>query len=210
MINAVIFDFGGVITSSPFQAFTRYEEDNGLPRDFIRTVNSTNPDDNAWAKLENSDVSRDEFSGLFAEESRALGHEVQGADVLALLSGELRPEMVNALSIIGQHYKTGCITNNVRRDNTSQVEAITAPFEKVMGSFDVVIESSIVGIRKPNPEIYKLACRQLEVEPAQAVFLDDLGINLKPARALGMHTIKVTSGDQAIAELENALGLPLS
>jgi len=127
-----------------------------------------------------------------------------------LLSGELRPEMVNALSIIGQHYKTGCITNNVRRDNTSQVEAITAPFEKVMGSFDVVIESSIVGIRKPNPEIYKLACRQLEVEPAQAVFLDDLGINLKPARALGMHTIKVTSGDQAIAELENALGLPLS
>ena len=209
MINAVIFDFGGVITSSPFEAFTRFEEENGLPRDFIRTVNSTNPDDNAWAKLENSGVSREEFSGLFADESRALGHEVQGSDVLALLSGELRPEMVNALSIIGEHYKTGCITNNVRRDNTEQVEAITAPFEKVMDSFDVVIESSIVGIRKPNPEIYKLACRQLEVEPSAAVFLDDLGINLKPARALGMQTIKVTSGQQALSELEAVLARSL-
>ena len=205
MINTVIFDFGGVITSSPFEAFARFEQQRQLPKDFIRTVNSTNPDDNAWAKLENSDVTREEFDGLFATESRALGHEVAGADVLALLTGELRPEMVRALSIIGKHYKTGCITNNIRRDQSEKVEAITAPFAEVMNSFDVVIESSIVGIRKPNPEIYRLACHELGVQPNEAVFLDDLGINLKPARALGMKTIKVTSGDQALTELEAIL-----
>ncbi len=205
MINTVIFDFGGVITSSPFEAFARFEQQRQLPKDFIRTVNSTNPDDNAWAKLENSDVTREEFDGLFATESRALGHEVAGADVLALLTGELRPEMVRALSIIGKHYKTGCITNNIRRDQSEKVEAITAPFEEVMNSFDIVIESSIVGIRKPNPEIYRLACHELGVQPNEAVFLDDLGINLKPARALGMKTIKVTSGDQALTELEAIL-----
>jgi len=205
MINTVIFDFGGVITSSPFEAFARFEQQRQLPKDFIRTVNSTNPDDNAWAKLENSDVTREEFDGLFAAESRALGHEIAGADVLALLSGELRPEMVKALSIIGQHYKTGCITNNIRRDQSERVEAITTRFEEVMTSFDIVIESSIVGIRKPNPEIYKLACHELGVQPNEAVFLDDLGINLKPARALGMKTIKVMSGDQALTDLEAIL-----
>ena len=205
MINTVIFDFGGVITSSPFEAFARFEQQRQLPKDFIRTVNSTNPDDNAWAKLENSDVTREEFDGLFADESRALGHEIAGADVLALLSGELRPEMIKALSIIGQHYKTGCITNNISRDQSERVEPITAPFEEVMNSFDIVIESSIVGIRKPNPEIYRLACHELGVQPNEAVFLDDLGINLKPARTLGMKTIKVTSGDQALTELEAIL-----
>lgn len=209
MIKAVLFDFGGVITSSPFEAFSRFEVERGLPSDFIRTVNSTNPDTNAWAQLENSAVTREEFNELFAAESKALGHEVPGSEVLALLAGELRPEMVRALGILRSHYKVGCITNNIRRDESENVEAIATPFSRVMDTFDVVIESSIVGIRKPNPEIYRLACRELEVAHTEAVFLDDLGINLKPARALGMHTIKVSSADQALTALEAVLERPL-
>lgn len=209
-IHAVLWDFGGVFTSSPFEAFNRFEEERGLPKDFIRTVNSTNPESNAWAKLEANAISREEFDGLFHDESRAMGHVVRGRDVLTLLAGKLRPRMVSVLESCKQHFKVGCITNNIKPTDPSQNTPATRQFTEtgpIMEMFDVIIESSIEGVRKPNPRIYEIACERLGVEPNGCVFLDDLGINLKPARAMGMTTIKVVDPDDAIRELEAATGL---
>lgn len=212
MFKAVLWDFGGVITSSPFEAFNRFEADNGLPPDFIRGINATNPETNAWAQLESSQVSVDEFDDLFAEEAKAKGHEVRGKQVLELLSGDIRPEMVSALEKIKQDHAIGCITNNVNTGEgpgMARSEKKASAIAEIMSKFEIVIESSKVGIRKPNPAIYELACEEMGISPEQAVYLDDLGINLKPARALGMTTIKVLNADQALDELEGHLGLTL-
>jgi len=212
MIKAVLWDFGGVITSSPFEAFNRFEESNGLPIDVIRKINSTDPECNAWALLERSKITVDEFDIKFTEEARCLGHDIRGADVLSLLSGEIRPEMVNALKIIKSTLRIGCITNNVNTGegpSMSRDPGKAARVSEVMDLFDIVIESSKVGFRKPDPAIYRMACDEMDIEPAEAIFLDDLGINLKPARQLGMITIKVLSAEQALAELEEHLGFPL-
>lgn len=211
--DAVIWDFGGVITSSPFEAFARYEAANGLPKDFIRSINATDPDTNAWARFERSEIDAASFDTAFLTEAEARGHSVRGADVLALLAGDIRPEMVAVLRfLISAGYKIGCITNNVKTGSGAGMARSVgkaAAVEEVMALFSHVIESSKVGIRKPDPEIYKMACTALDVAPARAVFLDDLGVNLKPARALGMATIKVTGTQQAIAELAELLGHPL-
>src|SRR6516162_8998043 len=113
MVEAVIFDFGGVLTTSPFEAFARFERERGLPADIIRRTNAANPLENAWAKFERAEVDIAAFDQLFADESRALGAEVRGKDVLPLLAGDLRPEMVEALKRIGETLKTCCITNNL-------------------------------------------------------------------------------------------------
>jgi len=208
VIRAVLWDFGGVILSSPFEAFRRYEAEHEIPLDFIRGVNATNPDLNAWARLERAELDHDGFDRAFAEESKELGHEVPGADVLALLAGDVRPEMVKALDgVIAAGYRTACLTNNVVRRDEEPTER--PDVAAVMAKFDVVVESSKVGIRKPELGFYRRACELLDVEPAACVFLDDLGINLKPAREMGMTTIKVDAPDQAIAELEDVLGLVL-
>ncbi len=209
MIKAVFWDFGGVLTSSPFATFNRYERENSLPVDFIRRVNTQNPDDNAWAKFESNRIGGDEFDGLFAEESHALGHRVQGRDIIALLKGAIRPDMVEALKICNRHYITACITNNVRDHAASGSDDPDADYSAVFDLFGTVIESSKVGIRKPDPEIYRLACDKVGVEAQEVVYLDDLGINLKPARALGMTTIKVGEAAPAIEELEGVLGISL-
>ena len=203
-ITAVLFDFGGVITTSPFEAFARYEQTNGLPVDFLRTVNATDPDANAWARLERNEIDLAGFDAAFADESRALGHRVAGADVLALLSGDLRPEVVRAVERCSERLKTGLLTNNVVGMDPSGAIA------GVLSHFDAVIESSVVGVRKPDPAFYELACDALAITPDQAVFLDDLGINLKPARALGMQTIKVGDPALALQELEATVGFPLT
>ena len=209
-IEATLWDIGGVLTTSPFEAFNRFEHAHGLPRDFIRTVNSTNPRTNAWAQFEASRVSVDEFDALFRNESTALGHPVSGRRVLELLSGETRPRMIAALARCKEHFKVGAITNNMKSDALRPAPRDperAAAMDSAMELFDVVVESSVEGIRKPDPAIYRLACERLSVDPARCVFLDDLGINLKPARAMGMHTIKVLDVDQAIAELAAATGL---
>lgn len=209
-IKAVLWDFGGVFTTSPFVAFNRYESENNLPENFIRDVNSTNPDDNAWAKFESNQVTREEFDGLFKEESAALGHPVPGSDVLLLLSGELRPRMVEALKKCKAHFRVGCITNNMKPaadDQPVAPQPQASPNQPIMALFDVIVESSVEGVRKPNPRIYEIACQRLDVQPSQCVFLDDLGINLKPARAMGMTTIKVVDPNDAIEELSEATGL---
>lgn len=201
---AVIWDFGGVLTSSPFEAFTRYEQQHGLPHDFIRGVNSVNPDANAWAMFEQARISAADFDAQFLSESTALGHAVAGRDVLALLSGDLRVRAVAALKAISGEYKVGCITNNVPMGKGPGMAGTNQKAQavgKVMAMFDHVLESSKIGIRKPDPRIYALMCEALNVEPSACIYLDDLGINLKPARQMGMTTIKVVSEDQLLTDL---------
>lgn len=208
-LQAVIWDFGGVLTSSPFEAFTRYEKANGLPEDFVRSVNALNIQENAWAKLERSEVTAAEFDTLFREESRALGHEVPGKDILGLLSGDIRPNVVAALKTCKAKVKVGCITNNApvgKGAGMSSDANKAAQVVEIMSVFDHVIESSKLGIRKPDPRIYALMCEALDVDPARCVYLDDLGINLKPARAMGMHTIKVLNEAQLLQDLRAATG----
>ena len=208
-IEAVIFDFGGVLTSSPFEAFARYETAHGLPIDIIRRTNAANHLENAWAKFERAEVDIETFDKLFAAESLALGAEVRGRDVLPLLQGDLRPEMVEALKRIKAQFKTGCITNNLPANAIGSMTGRSLYVAEVMVLFDHVIESAKIGLRKPDPRIYQLMVETLKVDPKKCVYLDDLGVNLKPAREMGMTTIKVASGTQAIAELEAATGLKL-
>jgi len=208
VIRAVLFDFGGVILSSPFDAFARYEAEHGLPPGFLRSVNATDPDDNAWARLERSEVDLDGFGDAFADESEALGHRVSGHDVLALLGGELRPAMVEAVRRCAEHHTTALLTNNVVGLHAGPPHA-DPRIADVLSLFDEIVESSRIGLRKPDPAFYEHACALLEIEPSEAVFLDDLGVNLKPARAMGMATIKVVDPAVAIDELEALLGISL-
>ena len=210
MIEAVIWDFGGVFTTSPFDAFTRYERERGLPENLIRKINSTNHLENAWAKFERSELDLEGFDTAFAAEARALGHDVPGREIIALLAGDFRPEMIEALRRIKTKFKTGCITNNVPSMQQDAGQGRSFYAREIMALFDHVIESSKVGIRKPDPLIYQMMCETLGVKPETCVYLDDLGGNLKPARVLGMTTIKVDTGPQAIAELEVATGMKLS
>jgi putative hydrolase of the HAD superfamily len=211
VIEAVIFDFGGVFTSSPFETFARYERERGLPENIIRQINGANPRDNAWALFERAEIDLDGFDKAFAAEAAALGHVIPGRDLLPLLAGDFRPEMIEALRRIKTKFKTGCITNNMPANAIGATKAGRMLYAReIMDLFDHVIESAKIGIRKPDPRIYEMMCEALSVEPNVCVYLDDLGMNLKPARALGMTTIKVESGAQAIAELETATGMKLS
>jgi putative hydrolase of the HAD superfamily len=211
MIEAVIWDFGGVFTTSPFGAFARYEREKGLPVDLIRKINGANHLENAWARFERAELDLDGFDKAFAAEALALGHTVPGREIIALLSGDFRPDVIEALRRIkAAGLKTGCITNNVPANQTGSAEGRTLYAREVMALFDHVIESAKTGIRKPDPRIYAMMCEALSVKPEACVYLDDLGVNLKPARAMGMVTIKVESGPQAIAELEAATGMKLS
>src|ERR1700744_5228469 len=209
MIEAVIWDFGGVITTSPFEAFARFETERGLPLDIIRRTNAANHLENAWAKFERAEINSETFDELFAAESRALGVEVRGSDVLPLLSGDLRPEMVEALRRVRAKFKTGCITNNLPANSIGSRAGRSLYVAEVMALFDHVIESAKIGLRKPDPRIYRMMTDALGADPKHCVYLDDLGVNLRPARDLGMTTIKVVSARQAINELEAATGLSL-
>jgi putative hydrolase of the HAD superfamily len=209
MLEAVIWDFGGVLTSSPFEAFARFETERGLPADIIRRTNAANHLENAWAKFERSEVDVETFDRLFAAESLALGAEVRGKDVLPLLAGDLRPEMVEALRRIKSQFKTGCITNNLPANAIGSASGRTLYIAEVMVLFDHVIESAKIGLRKPDPKIYRMMVDALAVDPKRCIYLDDLGVNLKPARDMGMTTIKVRDAKQALTELEAATGLSL-
>jgi putative hydrolase of the HAD superfamily len=208
VIRAVFFDFGGVILSSPFDAFASYEQRSGLPAGLLRSINATNADANAWARLERSEIGLSEFVQEFESEAAALGHRIDGRAVLGCLAGELRPRMVDAVRRCSEQFVTALLTNNFLTGDDGRAGP-HPEWSAVIDLFTVVVESSKVGVRKPDPEFYELACRLSGVEPSEAVFLDDLGVNLKPARELGMTTIKVEDPDLAIAELESILGIPL-
>ena len=208
--SSVFWDFGGVITSSPFEAFSNFELNNNLPKDFIRKVNSTNHKSNAWAQLEQSKINLEEFDVLFKKESKSLGYEVSGGQILNLLQGEIRPEMVNALEKLKkENFTLACLTNNFNSGdkNQSALDDINEERTKIMNNFDYIIESKELGIRKPDVEFYLKALEISGADPKKTIFLDDLGINLKPAKELGMTTIKVLDSHQALKELGNLVGI---
>ena len=212
-IKAVFWDFGGVITTSPFDSFNKFELENKLPTGFIRSINATTPKNNAWAKLEKSEISLEEFNKLFFKESSDQGYGIHGTDVINLLKGEIRPEMVIALKNIKGKLIQACLTNNIKalneekiKNNKSIAGSIT---DEIFQLFDFVIESSKINVRKPEPNFYLLACKKANVVPDEAIFLDDLGINLKPARELGMNTIKVIKSMDALKELQTFLSFPV-
>lgn len=211
-VRAVLWDFGGVMTESPFVAFERFEQAHGLPRDFLRGINARNPDSNAWARFERAELTPEQFDQAFAEESAAAGHQIRGLDVIDLLYGEVRPSMVRALEACKRHFTNACVTNNVDAGpgrGFARDSERGSQWQAVLALFDDVIESSKVGARKPEPRFFELACERLGIEPRQAVYLDDLGANLKPARAMGMRTIKVEDPVAALRELESALAIAL-
>ena len=212
-IKAVFWDFGGVITTSPFDSFNIYEKENNLAKDFIRQVNATNPDDNAWAKLERNEIDILKFNDLFLAESSKLGYPIPGIEVISLLQGQLRPEMIGALKKIKGQLIQACLTNNISSPNeelSDENVSIAGKNDEVMSLFDFVIASSEQNVRKPDPDFYQLALEEANVRPNEVVFLDDLGINLKPARALGMQTIKVTDASNALRELNDLLPIDIS
>lgn len=210
--TSIIFDFGGVITSSPFEAFNRMEQQRGIPKDSVRRINSNNPDGNAWALFERAEIDAAQFDMLFANEAAMLDIDLRGADVLACLAGDIRPAMVRALDVLkDKGFTLGCITNNVPSGKGAGMaisDEKAAAVSDVMDRFDHIIESSKAGIRKPDPRIYQMSCDALSVYPEQCIYLDDLGINCKPAAALGMTAIKVTSGEQALGDLAEYLKMP--
>ena len=207
MIEAVLFDFGGVILTSPFETFADYEIETGLPQDTIRTLNSTNPDTNAWAKFERREINPEEFIELFQIEAAEQGFVVDARKLIENLHGALRPNMVEALRRCSKNLKTAMLTNNITPIGS---QSLSADVQEVVEMFDLIIESSVEGCRKPDQKFYDIACERLSIEPEKCAFLDDLGVNLKPARAMGMTTIKVVDPDQAIAELSAVVGFSLN
>jgi putative hydrolase of the HAD superfamily len=209
-VSAVIFDLGGVLTESPMTAFAAYEEEAGLPAGLIRRLNSTDPDTNAWAKFERNELDVDGFSAAFEAEALAAGHRVEAARVLAALRGELRPAMLAAV----RRLRAAGLPLALLSNNVAPMER-TGQLGELLGLFDAIVESSVEGVRKPEPEIYVRALRRLSevvgrpIEAADCAYLDDLGINLKPARELGFSTIKVVDPADALAELAELVGFPL-
>lgn len=208
-VKAILWDFGGVIATSPFERFAAYESDAGLEAGTIRSLNSHNSDSNAWAHLERGELTRKEFCDLFEAEAEASGHLLDAEQVLACLELEVRPAMFNALKLCNEHYTTACLTNNMTQESKVVQTDRERLLENVMGEFDYIFASAQMGIRKPEPQFYLAVLRELGIEAKHAVFLDDLGVNLKPARALGMQTIRVADPHDALYELETITGLKL-
>lgn len=214
-IKAVIFDFGGVFTSSPVENFARFERENSLPEKLIGGVIKANHHTNAWARYERAEIDLDEFDGLFADETRQAGFEISGRTLVSLLSLRFHEPMIEALARVkAAGFKAGCITNNLPNlDSAAMIEAHDekAKVEGIFANFDHVIESSKAGIRKPEPRIYEMMHEALGLPACECAFIDDLGINLKPARAMGMTTIKAPLHDvrPAIHELQALLGIEL-
>jgi putative hydrolase of the HAD superfamily len=210
-LRAVLFDFGGVLLSSPIDGFRAYERSAGLPAGFLQRLNTLNPDTNAWACMERGELDEPTFCARFEAEARAQGYAIDARTVLAQLTGHLRPEMVAIVRALRTRYRVACLTNNMPLGFGTAMAATSeraAEIAEVMALFAYIVESCKIGARKPEPRFYTHACEIVGVAPEHCVFLDDLGINLKPARAMGMTTIKVGDPAQAIADLESALGHP--
>lgn len=204
--DGVIFDLGGVVLGSPLHAIARYERACGIPAGFINRVVVSSGPGGAWSRLERGELRVEAFVPAFEADCLAAGQPVAAGPMMLAIQEESqpRPAMLAAIRELRiRGLRVGALTNNWVADE---------PRENRLGLdlrelFDAFVESAIVGLRKPDPRIYTHACQALAVAPQRAVFLDDIGANLKAARALGMHTIKVDSPEQALGELGAALGL---
>jgi putative hydrolase of the HAD superfamily len=207
-LAGVLFDMGGVVMESPLHAIARYEHERGLPPSAINRVVAAAGEAGAWARLERGELTVASFCAPFEADCRAHCLEVDGAAVMAAIAaaGVPRPAMLEAVRRLRGHgLRVGALTNNWRREGP---EDDVIP-HRLREHFDVFVESRLVGLRKPDPRIYVLACERLGVEPTRTVFLDDIGGNLKPARSLGMTTIKVDDPVVALRELGRLVGLHL-
>jgi len=204
-IEAVIFDLGGVVMDSPLHAIVRYERDHGLPAGAVNRVVVESGEAGAWSRLERGELTLEAFLSPFEDDCRASGVAVNGARLMACIAeaGVPRPPMLEAIRRIrARGLRAAALTNNWVRDGARDAH-------RLHEHFDVFVESAVVGLRKPDPRIYELTCGKLGVAPSRAAFLDDIGRNLKAARALGMSTIKVDDPDTALRELGKLLGFSL-
>ncbi|MDQ1478011.1 MAG: putative hydrolase of the superfamily [Actinomycetota bacterium] len=206
--RAVIFDLGGVVFPSPFEAFDAYDHGNDLKKGTTRSLIRTSSETGAWAALERGELTMDEFVTSLEAEALAVGFRLDARRLMGLIGSSLgpRPEMTRAIERIrASGLRTGALTNNWADEGTR-----SSPSElRETGLFDVIVESAVEGLRKPDPRIYTLALARLNVLASETVFLDDLGMNLKPARDMGIRTIKVVDPDVALGELETILDLVL-
>jgi putative hydrolase of the HAD superfamily len=203
-VRAVIFDLGGVVFPSPLETFDAYDADTGLPPGTVRALIRTSSEEGAWAALERGELAMDDFIVALELEAETSGFRLDARRLMQSVAGGFgpRPAMVRAIERIrAAGLRTAALTNN-----WATPEGRPAPNGVSGLDFDVLVESAVEGLRKPDPKIYELVLDRLDVRADEAVFLDDLGINLKPARALGMTTIKVIDPDDALAELEQTLG----
>jgi putative hydrolase of the HAD superfamily len=202
--RAVIFDVGGVIVGSPLEAIAAYEIEQGIPAGLINRVVVTTGAAGAWARLERGELSLEDFYPAFDADCARSGLAISARDLMTRVAAAtvVRPAMLDAIARIrAKGLLVAVITNNwISEDGGTAA---------LRGHVDVFIESSVVGVRKPDPAIFRLACEQAGITPGEAIFLDDIGANLKTARSLGMTTIKVADPDAALAELEQLLGFPL-
>lgn len=209
--RAVIFDLGGVVLGSPLHTIARYERHLGIPPNFINQVVSDTAPHGAWSRLERGELSLEEFFSAFERDCQAAGHRISARTMMEWMAEEAlpRPPMLTAIRRIRERgLRVAALTNNWAGadDPAGGPEHGTRLLRPL---FDVFVESSAEGLRKPDPRIYRLACERLGIEPKQAIFLDDIGRNLKPARELGITTIKVLTPETALAELEELLGFSL-
>jgi putative hydrolase of the HAD superfamily len=209
--KAVIFDLGGVVLGSPLHAIAAYERELGIPANFVNRVVAQTAPTGAWSRLERGELAMEAFYTAFEADCRAAGHTISARTMMERM-GEAalpRPAMLRAIASIREAgLRVAALTNNWASagDGAGRSDGTRV----LRGRFDVFIESSVEGLRKPDPRIYQLACTRLEITPPEAVFLDDIGSNLKSARQLGMTTIKVVEPEAALAELEAVLGISLA
>ena len=205
-ITAVVFDIGGVIQDSPLDAIARYERDHGLPPNAINRAVAATGEGGAWSRLERGELTVEAWCGPFEDDCRAHGLTVDAARLMQYIAGagRERPQMLRAVGRLRDRgLRVGALTNN-----WATGQAPTGP-PPIARHFDALVESRAVGMRKPDPRIYRLICRELGVEPPRTAFLDDIGTNLKSAKALGMHTIKVSHPEQALRDLSALVGFDL-
>ena len=212
--RAVIFDLGGVVLPSPFEAFRTYERAQGLPHRFVSEVIVQRGEHGAWSRFERGELDPAAFADAFEAECADAGGRVVVADLFgSMRDGDdlPRPTMVAAIQTLRAHgVRTAALTNNwADEGGGTHVTGESELARRLDALFDTIVESAREGVRKPDPRIYQLACERLDVRPEESVFLDDLGANLKPARAMGMATIKVDDPDVALAELASVLGFAL-
>ena len=203
-IKTIIFDFGGVVTNSPIEGFKKLEDTHGYAKGLITSINMNNPNNNAWAQSERGEINIDTFLSQFEKEALEIGQKINANEILMQLYGSLRPIMVNKIISLAKSkkYKLICLTNVLKGMNKFMPKEREEAVNNILSYFDVIYESYKIGMRKPESRIYEYIIDNLAIIPNEAVFLDDLGMNLKTAKKLGINTIKVVDPEESIKELD--------
>ena len=206
-IKTIIFDFGGVITNSPIEGFKLLEEKHGYDKGLITNINMNNPDDNAWAKSERGEIDIYTFLEEFEKEALEIGQKIDAREILQQLYGSMRENMINKIKLLStsKKYKLICLTNVLKGVDIFTPKERIEKVKRVMSYFDIIYESYKLNMRKPETRIYQYILNEINIKPEETIFLDDLGMNLKPARQLGINTIKVVNPIDAINELDQIL-----